>query len=182
MKKLNLLLFLTLFCYQTNLHAQTNFEFFFSHSKNYDNVLVKEVISAERLRLESGEKVQLIGVRVPQLTLTRKNIDIERDEYGFIIRNDENPETPIEEKAYLYVKELLENQYVRLEFDEEKKSENFDTYAYVYLTETGLFVNEDLLKKGFAFLRISPPNLKYETLLRQAYQQARNEFLGVHNK
>jgi len=163
--------------------GQSDFDFFFKNNSQYQDVVVKEVLSTDTIILQekTGDKpeiVKLIGLRAPDVPRT-KATDIDRDQFGFTVKQPVNPATPLEEKALEYVKELLKGKHVRLEFDSEKQSSKFQTIAYIFLLEGNVFVNQEILRQGFAHLSIRPPNMKYAKELRTAYQEARNEQRGL---
>jgi micrococcal nuclease len=166
-----------------NISAETNFEFFFPTAEQYKDVVVKQVLSADTIRLEGtlGEKdelVQLIGLRAPEPPRKRTE-DIKRDEMGIVIKEPVDPMTPMETQAFAFTRELLEGQHVRLEFDSEKKTEDHKTLAYVFLLNDDTFVNALILRRGYAYLSIQPPNMKYAEELREAYKEARSEQRGL---
>lgn len=142
---------------------------------SYTNVLIERVIQADRVVLSTGEKVRLIGIRAPEPPPKEK---VERNEFGFVIEPPVTPETAIEEQAIRLARELMEKQRVRLEFDIQKKSESYETLAYVFL-EDGRMVNTEILRQGLANLQLQAPNLKYEELFRAAYREARQEKRGL---
>ncbi len=142
----------------------------------YQQVKIRKVLTADTILLDNleNERVKLIGLKAPAKP-RQKNI--QKDQYGFVIEDDD-PTTSLEETAFNFAKELLEGKYVRLEFDHQKNSDDFDTLAYVFL-EDETFVNELLLSLGYAHFKSISPNKKYETRLRAAYQQARQEKRGL---
>jgi len=148
---------------------------FANSSQRYEDVIVERVIRADRILLATGEKIRLIGIRAPDLPQREK---VERNEYGFIIEPPVTPETTLEEQALRFVKELLENKRVRLEFDKRRTDDNLETLAYVFLSD-GTMANVEILRQGFAYLQIEPPNFKYEDLFRAAYREARQEKRGL---
>ena|SRR3989338_5855150 len=147
-------------------------------SKNYANARVEKVLTAGTFMLESGEKIRLIGLEPPDAPRRRANLPT--DEHGFPIEEKANPETSIEEQAYDFVKNLLEGQYVRLEFDVQNKSDDLKTLAYVFLKD-GTLLNAEILRQGFANLKLTPLNRKYAPRLREAYQEARKEMRGLQS-
>jgi len=151
--------------------------FFPSLSSHYKKAKVLRVISADTLELTNNEKIRLIGLRALPAP---KNTKVERNQYGFVIE-DKKPFDTLEEKAFSFTQRLLEGKDVRIELDTQKKDNNFYTLAYVFLSDNNLFVNEEILKKGFAHLQIRPPNMKYTKILRAAYKKARGEKRGLHN-
>ncbi len=144
----------------------------------YQNVVVERVLSADTLVLKGGEKIRMIGLKAPEPPRRQK---IERDKQGVIVERD-TPETTIEEKAFAFAQSLLEGQAVRLEFDEQKKDEDFITLAYVFLVENDVFVNAEILRQGFADLQLRAPNLKYSDILRRAYREAREQLRGLRGE
>lgn len=139
--------------------------------------VVERVVSADRLTLKDGRKIHLIGLNAPQ---TPRNRDIKRNSYGYVIK-EVNPATTLEERAYDFSKSLLETKTIRLEYDITAKDENFHTLAYVFLPD-GTFANAEILRQGYANLKIVLPNTKYEVLLRAAYQEARQEKRGLQGE
>jgi len=183
--KISLVLILLLFLPGNFLYAETNMDFFFKNSDDYASVLVHEVRSADRFiiinRQNEKESIKLIGLSAPKAPKV-KEVDVERDQYGFPIKENTGPLSTIEEQSFSFVKELLENKKVRLEFDSSKKDEDNNTLAYVYLVDDNTFVNAEILRQGMADLQIRPPNTKHKTELRQAYQEARQEKRGLQGQ
>lgn len=137
----------------------------------YDDVVVQDVLRVDTLRLESGEIVKLIGVRAFGNPARKKKV--ERDEYGFVVREKVDLEVSPADQAQEYARELLEGKHVRLEFDAEQKDDEYKTLAYVFLVNDKTFVNARILERGFADLQIQAPNLKYAQQLRDAYREGR---------
>lgn len=165
--------------------AETNFEYFFKKSSQYNDVLVKKVLSADTIQLETGEKIKLIGLIAPTPPRFKRERDREEIEtppthalnYEFD-KKEVDPTTTIDVESFTFAKELLEGQHVRLEFDVNKKSFN-TTVAYIFVLPQNTFANAEILRQGFARLRIEPPNTKYEAQLREAYREARKEQRGL---
>ena len=160
--------------------AQSNLDFLMRANKDYSAVKIDKVFSADSFRLRDGEKIRLIGLKAPEIEVSKKEELIERDKYGFPIKRPVDPEMPIEEQSFNFAVQLLENQTVRLEFDHDKKDDDFFTYAYVFL-EDGTFANAEILRNGFANLKSNPVNKKYINELREAYQEARRELRGFQS-
>lgn len=91
----------------------------------------KWVIDGDTFVAEGAGKVRLIGVDTPEL-----GRDGKKDEPGA-------------EKARRFLKELIGGKTVLLDYDSERFDKYGRTLAYV-TTETGLSVNEELLKRGLA--------------------------------
>ena len=157
--------------------AEKAVESFLNSEKHYQSAKVAKVISADTFVLETGEKIQMIGLKAPEKPSKNK---VNFDQYGIPIKEDD-PKTTIEDRAYNFAREILEGKQIRLEFDYEKKSQNFATLAYVFLPDA-TFVNAEVLRQGYARLNLLPPNKKYATILQEAYQEARREQRGVHGE
>lgn len=166
-------------------YAENNFDFFFKPSSDYVDVKVEEVRSVDRFVIYSSENkkeiIRMIGLK-PSEVPKRKRIKSKRDQYGFVVNDDVSPTSPIEEQAYEFSKSMLLGQRVRLEFDSTKTDDDNNTLAYVYLLDDDVFVNREVLRKGFAQLQVRPPNTKYRKELRAAYQEARRDKLGYHGQ
>ncbi len=166
-------------------HAETTFQVYFQDQNKYKDVVVTDVLSTDMIKLESGEKIRLIGLNAPDNLKKRKKRFYDED--GNPIEEDDKDAedlviTPIEDEAIKYVSKLLTGKHVRLEFDDLRKSDDYATFAYVYLLPDNLFVNTEILKLGYANLQIIPPNMKKAEELRAAYREARNERRGLQNQ
>ena len=120
-----------------------------------NKALVIKVIDGKTLQLKSGEIVRLIGIET----------------------NDQ---------AYQYIEKMTEGKTIRLEFDAQQKDEAGRLLAYVYVKtrynpEIGyrdddfvkeIFLNADMIKKGYAKPVTSSSNVKYADLFQQLYQEA----------
>ena len=159
------------------LHANPSSAELFTPSSAYNHVQVKTVVSADTFYLMNNEKVQMIGLKALKPPAPEK---IDRDQFGFVIKKEFSIET-IEERSFLFVKNLLQEQWVRLEFDAQKRGPEQILFAYVYLAnQPDIMVNAEILRQGYSPLSIQPPNLKYQDMLRAAYQEARIERRGIH--
>ncbi|MFH1360113.1 MAG: thermonuclease family protein [Candidatus Omnitrophota bacterium] len=150
----------------------------FQDTSKYENVLVDKVLSTDSFILEDGEKIRLIGLKAPEVPKKKK--EFKRNEYNIIIR-EVDPLISVNERAFQFTQKLLVKKYVRLEFDVQRKDDDFYTLAYVFL-EDDTFVNAEILRQGYASLRTIPPNDKYIDELRAAYQEARQEKRGLQGE
>lgn len=87
----------------------------------------------------------------------------------------DNPDRITDEgiKAANYTKSLLTGAEVLLEYDEEKTDKYGRVLAYIYIPDkNGLtFVNELLVREGFADLMTIEPNTKYREILEKSYAE-----------
>lgn len=109
---------------------------------------------------EKGKKVRLIGVDTPETLHPKKG----QEAYG--------------REASDFTKSLLSSKKVRLEFDVDSLDRYGRLLAYVYL-ENGLFVNAELVRKGYAQVATFPPNVKYADYFLKLQRKARDRKLGL---
>ncbi len=169
--------FLILFIFQLiqDVSAESILKSYLAGSSQYQEIAVKEVLSADVILLENEEKIKLIGLKAPEPPAREK---IERDDKGFVIKKEGIPLKSLEQQSFDFARELMEGKKVRLEFDVRKDNPE-GTPAYVFLLEDGSFANAQILRQGFAYLQISPPNTKHEQQLREATQEAIREKRGL---
>jgi len=77
---------------------------------------------------------------------------------------------------------LVEGQRVRLRFDAERRDRYGRLLAYVYRVRDGLFVNAELVRRGFATVATFPPNVRHEREFRRLARKARMSGLGLWSK
>ena len=160
----------------TGVSAQDDALLFAPSSSEETTAIIEKVLSADHLILSGGKKIRLIGLNAPDAP-RRKTPAI--DEYGRLIKKVD-PIIPIEEQAFAFAEQLLAGKTVRIEYDTQLQDADLYTLAYIFLSD-GTFVNAEILRYGFAGLRIMPPNTKYAAELREAYQEARREKRGLQN-
>ncbi|MDD2703565.1 MAG: thermonuclease family protein [Candidatus Omnitrophica bacterium] len=136
-------------------------------------MLVQRVVDGDTLKLGNGERVRLIGIDTPEMHESSK-----------LYRDSRRTGTDVQtikalgKRSYEFVRGLLENQRVRLEFDVEKHDKYGRLLAYVYLKD-GTFINAEIVKQGYASLLTYPPNVKYVDLFKQLYKEARDNKNGL---
>ena len=108
------------------------------------------------------EPVRLIGVNTPETVDPRKPVQC----FG--------PEASAHTKGLLPA-----GSAVRLERDAEARDKYGRLLAYVYRATDGLFVNLELVRDGFGPVLVIAPNVTYETVLREAEANARQNDLGL---
>jgi len=145
----------------------------FGSGRDYSNILVTRVVDGDTLKLETGERVRLIGIDTPELHESDK---LRRD-----AQRSGQSAGAIQEmgrRAYEFTRNLVEGKRVRLEFDVQKYDKYDRLLAYVYLQD-GTFVNADIVKEGYANLLTIPPDVKYAELFQKMYQEARENNRGL---
>jgi micrococcal nuclease len=123
-------------------------------------VKAKYVADGDTFVLEDDTLVRYIGVDAPEID---HQADI-AEPYGYVARN--------------FNKKLVLSSNLRLEYDQEKRDRFGRKLAYVF-TENGVFVNQAVIERGYAFSLYSPPNLKYQNLLIKTQQQAMVSKKGI---
>ena len=124
-----------------------------------DLVKVVKVIDGDTIELENGQKVRYIGVNTPETVDPRKSIEC----YGKEASNKN--------------KELVEGKFVRLEKDVSETDRYGRLLRYIWINDT--FVNEYLVREGYAQVSTYPPDVKYEERFLDAQRIAVNEERGL---
>jgi len=108
------------------------------------DVVVRKVIDGDTIDVSGGERVRLIGIDTPET-------------------NDPNrPAGCFGKEATGFTASLLApGTPVRLVGDAEQRDRYGRLLAYVYRRDDGLFVNAELLRRGYAQLLTIPPNVAH---------------------
>jgi micrococcal nuclease len=126
---------------------------------------VVEVIDGDTITVELGartEDVRLLGVDTPETKHPSRPVECFGAEAAAFTADLLPPGTP-----------------VRLERDEEARDAYGRLLAYVRRTPDDVFVNLELVRRGYADVLVIAPNDAYAPLLRQAGAQARDEAQGL---
>lgn len=118
----------------------------------------QSVVDGDTIRVASVGSVRYIGIDAP-----------ERDE-------------PFYDEAREYNEQLLSQGEISLAYGVERYDRYGRTLAYVYVrTEEGrlIFVNEEMLRAGWARTLEIPPNTEYAPRLRRAEEEARRYGRGM---
>ena len=162
-------------CSDGQLHQEESCKFSVPFGRNYDynNILVKMVIDGDTIQLENGKKVRLIGIDTPETHFSERL-------YRQAKKANKDAETikALGEKASRFTTKLVKGKRVRLEFDVERYDKYGRLLAYVYLKD-GLFVNEEIVRQGYAQLLTIPPNVKYKSVFLEAQKEARENNRGL---
>lgn len=130
--------------------------------KHFEKAKVASVIDGDTIILDNNKKVRFIGIDAPE-----KYYDGKKDDCFAVEAKD-------------VFQQLLENQVVELEKDVSETDKFGRLLRYVYLD--GEFVNEFLVRQGFAKALIIPPDTKYKDLIINAENSAQNQRLGLWKK
>jgi micrococcal nuclease len=107
------------------------------------------------------ERVRLIGVDTPETV---------------------KPDTPVQcfgKKASAFTHALVDGRRVRLVTDAEARDRYGRLLAYVYRAGDGLFVNAELVRRGYAVPLTIPPNVRFAERFRTLAAQARRARRGL---
>jgi micrococcal nuclease len=122
---------------------------------------VERVVDGDTIVLAGGARVRYIGVDTPESV---------------------KPGTPVQcyaKAASHFNERLVEGQRVRLRYDAERQDRYGRTLAYVYRQRDGLFVNAELVRRGYATTLTIPPNVAHADDFRQLSREARRAGRGL---
>lgn len=171
------LLFLTLFFFaaqRLSLRAPRVLPDVPADTGVYEDIAVVHIYDGDTIRLANGEKVRFVGVDTPESSENRKLFrDAARS------GRDIQQILSMGRRAAEYTKALLGGRRVRLEFDIERRDKYGRLLAYVYRADDGLFVNEALVKNGYAYPMTIPPNIRYADDFRKLFREAQKAKRGL---
>ena len=121
--------------------------------------VVQRVVDGDTVVLSSLGTVRLIGVDTPETVDPRAPVQ----RYG------------IESAAFL--KQLVQNRSVRVEYDRQRVDKYRRTLAYLYLHD-GMFVNLEIIRQGFGHAYVDYPFIHIESF-RAAEREAREAGRGL---
>lgn len=119
---------------------------------------VSKVIDGDTIELQNGQTVRLIGIDTPETVDPRRSVGC----FGKEASNE--------------TKSLLFGKIVILQKDVSDTDKFGRLLRYVFLSLEGgqtLFVNDYLVREGFAKVLTYPPDVKFNEQLRQAEAEAR---------
>jgi micrococcal nuclease len=138
-----------------------------SQIQNKNIYKVTKVVDGDTIVLSNGKHLRYIGIDTPEISYKKTP-----DCFG--------------NEAKEYNKNLVLNKKVRIEKDISETDKYNRLLRYVYLvnesTTSAEFVNEDLVKKGYAVVSTYPPDIKFVDLLLKAQEYARSNNLGLWSK
>jgi micrococcal nuclease len=123
--------------------------------------VVARVVDGDTIVLRGGERVRYIGMDTPESV---------------------KPGTPVQCYAKAAGREnrrLVAGRRVRLRYDVEHRDRYGRTLAYVYRAPDGLFVNAELVRRGYARVLTIPPNVEHASLFRRLAARARAADRGL---
>lgn len=127
--------------------------------KNLQTAKVTRVIDGDTIELENNQRVRYIGIDTPETVDPRKPVQC----FG--------------QEASAKNKELVEGKTVNLEKDVSDIDKYGRLLRYVYVDN--IFVNDYLVKEGFAHASTFPPDVKYQDIFRESARQAKSQGIGL---
>lgn len=120
---------------------------------------VSRVVDGDTIELSDGRKVRYIGIDSPETVQPNTAVQC----YG--------------EEASRKNKALVEGKEVELE----KDVSNTDRYGRLlrYVFVDGVFVNDYLVKEGYAYSSAYPPDVKYQEIFKESQKEARESEKGL---
>ncbi len=121
--------------------------------------VVRKVIDGDTIELSDGSRVRYIGIDTPETKHPKKAVQC----FG--------------EKAFKKNKDLVEGKKVRLEKDVSEKDRYERLLRYVYVAD--IFVNDYLVRQGYAYVATFPPDVKYQSMFLDPQREARENSRGL---
>lgn len=138
-----------------------------SPSANLNKFLVTKVVDGDTFEIEAGSerfKVRMIGVDTPE------TVDPRRPVGCFGKSASEETKRLIEGKQVILTKDISETD----------KYDRLLRYVFLPLSDgQNLFINDYLVRQGFANASSYPPDVKYDARLSQAETEARENLRGL---
>lgn len=128
-----------------------------------EQAYVTKVIDGDTIELQSGQRVRLLGIDTPETKDPRRSVEC----FG--------------KQASAKTKELLEGKIVILQKDvsETDKYSRLLRYIFLPIDNGYLFVNDYLIREGFAKALTYPPDVRYNEQFREAERFARENKRGL---
>lgn len=137
--------------------------------ENQTRELVKviRIVDGDTIIIEGNKKVRYIGIDTPETKDPKKSIQC----YG--------------QEAAEKNRQLVEEKYVFLKKDVSEVDKYNRLLRYVWLTDPnnasseGIFINDYLVRQGYAHAATFPPDVKYADTFLIAEKYARDNYLGL---
>ncbi|OGY23843.1 MAG: hypothetical protein A2172_05325 [Candidatus Woykebacteria bacterium RBG_13_40_15] len=118
-----------------------------------------KVIDGDTIEIEGGQKVRYIGIDTPETVDPNETVQC----FG--------------KEASAKNKELVDGKEVRLVKDVSETDKYGRLLRYVYVGNT--FVNDYLVRQGYAHASSYPPDVKYQSKFSEAEKEARDNNRGL---
>ena len=122
--------------------------------------IVRWVNDGDTIVLEGGVRVRYLGINAPEIEHEKHTAE----PYGYEARRENQ--------------NLVYKKPVRLELDTEPYDRYGRTLSYVFLLD-GVFVNQRIIEKGYAYFMTRGENIKYNRVLLAAQRKAMSAGIGI---
>jgi micrococcal nuclease len=117
-----------------------------------EKVKVTRIIDGDTIEIEGGKKIRYIGIDTPETVHPDKEVQC----FGYEATNKN--------------KELVENKEIEIEKDVSDTGRYGRLLRYVWMDS--IFVNDYLVRQGYAYASSYPPDIKYQDQFSKAQQEA----------
>lgn len=124
-----------------------------------DKLVALHVVDGDTIKLNNGQVVRYIGIDTPETVDPRKPVQC----FG--------------KEASAKNKELVEGKEIRLVKDTSETDKYKRLLRYVYVGD--IFVNDYLVRNGYAHSSSYPPDVKHQEQFREAEQEAKENKRGL---
>ena len=129
-----------------------------------ERVLVTKVVDGDTIQVNGNQTVRFIGIDTPETKDPRRPVGC----FG--------KEASNKTKELLFGKEVI----LQKDVSDTDKYQRILRYVFLPLEDgTILFVNDYLVREGFATVYTYPPDVKYEERLREAEKEAKESNRGL---
>jgi len=142
--------------------------------RDYYGVRVSEVINGCSLRLENGEILRLIGIETPENEATTK---LQADARAKNIPAEVL--VVMGKEATAFLKEMVDGKLIDVEFDVLPRDLYGALSGYVFVDQGKIFVNAEIIKRGYTPLVPTAANTRYQDMFKQLYQEAYARSQGI---
>lgn len=127
---------------------------------------VTKIIDGDTVEIETGQKVRYIGIDTPEMKATKTKSSC----FGA--------------EAKQRNQQLVEGKTVQLKKDVSEVDRYGRLLRYIYLydetaSKEGQFINDTLVREGYAHAVTFPPDVAFAEQFRAAEQEARNKSIGL---
>jgi micrococcal nuclease len=127
--------------------------------KTIETLLVTKVIDGDTILTENGQKIRYIGINTPETVHPSKPVEC----FGLEASNKN--------------KEIVEGKEIRIEKDISETDYYGRLLRYVWIGD--IFVNDYLVRQGYAYASAYPPDIKYSEQFNEAQQEAMEDNRGL---
>ncbi|MEM4267147.1 MAG: thermonuclease family protein [Candidatus Nanoarchaeia archaeon] len=133
-------------------------------NKTYTTSYVSQIIDGDTIELNTGERVRYIGINAPEIKHKDKKIRC------------------LAEEAKRINAQLVLNKTVILYKDISEKDKYGRLLRYIFTIDNDVFVNDYLVRQGYAYASSFPPDVSYEKLFQEAQADAQKNERGLWSK